>query len=77
MRNPSPVVDKPAPYDIAVEGRYSPTGLPTTGCCSLYNLVVCHRPICATLILSILASGTSAGISGPETRAAPRWCEPA
>jgi len=35
---PSPVVDKPAPYDEAVEGCHSPTGLPTTGCCSLYKL---------------------------------------
>ena len=34
---PSPVVDKPAPDDEAVEGCYSPTGLPTTGCCSLYK----------------------------------------
>ena len=31
-------MDKPAPYDEAVEGSYSPTGLPTTGCCSLYKL---------------------------------------
>jgi hypothetical protein len=34
---PSPVVDKPVPYDEAVKGRHSPTGLPTTGCCSLYK----------------------------------------
>jgi hypothetical protein len=27
-------VDKPALYDEALEGCYSPTGLPTTGCCS-------------------------------------------
>jgi hypothetical protein len=30
-------VDKPALYDEALEGCYSPTGLPTTGCCSLYK----------------------------------------
>ena len=34
---PSPVVDKPVPYDEAAKGCYSPTGLPTTGCCSLYK----------------------------------------
>ena len=34
---PSPVVDKPVPYYEAVEASHSPTGLPTTGCCSLYK----------------------------------------
>jgi hypothetical protein len=28
-------VAKPAPCDEAVDGCHSPTGLPTTGCCSL------------------------------------------
>ena len=30
-------MDKPAPYDEAVKGSHSPTGLPTIGCCSLYK----------------------------------------
>jgi hypothetical protein len=37
VTEPSPVVDKSVPYDEAVEGCYSPAGLPTTGCCSSYK----------------------------------------
>jgi hypothetical protein len=44
---PSPVVDKLVPDDEAVEGSYSPIGLPTTGCCSLYKLVAL---ICITSV---------------------------
>ena len=30
-------MDKPVPSDEALKGCYSPTGLPTTDCCSLYK----------------------------------------
>jgi hypothetical protein len=37
-QEPSPVVDKPALEDKALKGFHNPTGLPTTGCYSLYKL---------------------------------------
>src|SRR6266481_2755173 len=36
-KEPSPLVDKPALYDKALKGFQNPTGLPTTGCYSLYK----------------------------------------
>jgi hypothetical protein len=39
-QEPSPVMDKPALEDQALKGFYNPTGLPTTGCYSLYKLAI-------------------------------------
>ena len=58
-------MDKPAPYDEAVEDCYSPTGLPTTGCCSLYKstsrstVVVVTGPIVVRRVSVVVVVGST------------------